>query len=68
VKEKREAQSSSAAASLADMTKGASDFGPKFFAGDQKGAATAFGQTMGGVESFTPGYFSDLAKASPGGR
>jgi hypothetical protein len=62
LKEKREVQMSSVAASLADITKGASDFPPKFLAGDQKGAAAALAQMFGGVASVAPGVFSDLAK------
>jgi hypothetical protein len=66
VKEKREAQTSSSASSLADITKGAFDFAPKFLAGDQRGAASALGQMWGGAVSFPPSVFSDLEKASQG--
>jgi hypothetical protein len=56
----------SAANSLADMLKGATDFAPKFLSGDSKGVANALEQMKGGAASFTPGFFNDLGKAVGG--
>jgi hypothetical protein len=50
--------------SLNDMITGATQFSPKFLAGDSQGVATALAQMLGGAASFTPGFFSDLAKGA----
>jgi len=63
---KRQAQTTSAADSLSEMIKGATEFAPKFLAGDQKGVATALQEMTGGAASFPAGFFADLAKASNG--
>jgi hypothetical protein len=67
-KAKRQAQPLSSANSLADMLKGATDFAPKYLAGDSKGVTTALEQMLGGAASFTPGFFNDLGKAAAGAK
>jgi hypothetical protein len=65
-KTKRDPQtpSLSSSDSLNSMLSGASNFGPKFLAGDAKGVADALNGMIWGATSFTPGFFSDLAKAA----
>jgi hypothetical protein len=48
--------------SLNSMVSGASDFAPKWLAGDSKGVADALKGMISGAASFTPNFFSDLAK------
>jgi hypothetical protein len=50
--------------SIDAMTAGAAGFGPAFLAGDAKGVLDALNGMLGGAATFTPGFFSDLAKAS----
>jgi hypothetical protein len=54
------------AGSLNSMFSGASNFAPKWLAGDSKGVAEALNGIISGATSFTPNFFSDLAKANGG--